>query len=473
MRILRGGGYRSAGAGWKSVEPVGAPWHTRRVSIQPPTESVGAAHHDGAAPPPARPALRDFWTELPREGKWLLSTIVVDFIGNGMVLPFLVVYLHEVRGLALDRVGLLVAIPAVVGLLILGPTGHLVDRIGARRIMVVATICMIAGNVLLAAARTEWAAAAALVLEGVGGGVMWPAVQSFVSSVMPSRIRQRYFGMSFSLLNLGIGIGGLLGGTLVDVTRPQTFVMLYLINAATFLAPLAVYLGPLRHSGVPPRARASADGSPGQPAARSVSYAGLLRDPRVQALFALTVVSASVGYAQLNAGAVAFARFAGGVSTQGIGYAFTVNTVVIVVLQLVVLQRIEGRRRTRVLLGMAAAWAISWVILGATALVPGGLAASVLLAACFGLFGFGETLLQPSIPAMTNDLATDELRGRYNALMAMGFQGAAIAAPVIATWLIDRGWGTAYIVSLLAGCVLVALLALVVEARISPHVNGV
>ena len=54
-----------------------------------------------------RPTLRSFWQDLPREGKYLLSTIIVDFIGNGLVMPFNVVYLHEVRGFELARVGLL------------------------------------------------------------------------------------------------------------------------------------------------------------------------------------------------------------------------------------------------------------------------------------------------------------------------------------------------------------------------------
>jgi len=61
-----------------------------------------------------RPTLRSFWQDLPREGKYLLSTIIVDFIGNGLVMPFNVVYLHEVRGFELARVGLLLSLPALV-----------------------------------------------------------------------------------------------------------------------------------------------------------------------------------------------------------------------------------------------------------------------------------------------------------------------------------------------------------------------
>jgi hypothetical protein len=61
-----------------------------------------------------------------------------------------------------------------------------------------------------------------------------------------ARHRRRYFGVNFTLVNLGIGIGGLLSGSIVDVDRPGTFVAIYLGNALSFLAPLAVLLGPLR-----------------------------------------------------------------------------------------------------------------------------------------------------------------------------------------------------------------------------------
>ena len=59
----------------------------------------------------------------------------------------------------------------------------------------------------------------ALVLSGVAFGLSWPAFQSMIASVVPSELRQRYFGVNFTLLNLGIGIGGIIGGLFVDVDR--------------------------------------------------------------------------------------------------------------------------------------------------------------------------------------------------------------------------------------------------------------
>jgi hypothetical protein len=56
-----------------------------------------------AVPSPATPS--SFWHDLPREGRLLLSIVVIQFLGTGLVLPFLVVYLHEIRGFSLGDVG--------------------------------------------------------------------------------------------------------------------------------------------------------------------------------------------------------------------------------------------------------------------------------------------------------------------------------------------------------------------------------
>src|SRR5690242_10934099 len=169
---------------------------------------------------PASPSpltLRSFWHDLPREGKLLLSVVVFEFIGTGLVLPFNIVYLHEVRGFALSDAGLLLALPPLIGFLVVGSGGAAIDRWGARRILIGALVLQVIGNVTLAFASTPAVAAVALLLSGVAFGVSWPGFQAFIAAVIPSELRQRYFGVNFTLLNLGIGIGGLVAGAVVRV----------------------------------------------------------------------------------------------------------------------------------------------------------------------------------------------------------------------------------------------------------------
>jgi MFS family permease len=96
------------------------------------------------------------------------------------------------------------------------------------------------------------------------------------------------------------------------------------------------------------------------------------------------------------------------------------------------------------------------------------------VAACASVFAFGETLLQPTIPALVNELAPDHLRGRYNALNSAAFQLAAIIAPPIAGVLVGHGLSGVYIGSLVVGCLLCGALAVVrLEPQLAPEVNGV
>lgn len=413
--------------------------------------------------PPAA-GLSSFWRDLPREGRMLLSIVVVQFVGTGLVLPFLVVYLHEIRGFALSDVGLLIGLGPLMGFLAVGPGGTIIDKYGARVVMLATMSLEVVADVGLTFASSLSIAAVAIVLQGVAFGVEWPAVQSLIATVVPSQLRQRYFGVNFTLLNLGIGLGGLLGGAVVDVHRPVTFQAIYVADAVSFLPAIYLLAVPLRHVA----GRPVHDDEP--PPAET--YRQVMRRPGVRLVMVLSFVSSYVGYSQLNAGTQAFAREVGRISTQGLGIAYACNTLVIVLLQLVVLRRIEGRRRTRVIMVMSLIWSVAWLLLGASGLLPGTFGATVLVAACVSVFALGETLMQPTIPALVNDLAPDHLRGRYNALSTATFSLAAIIAPMIAGWLIGHGGGAVYIGQLVIGCGAVALVAAFLERRLPAGVNG-
>ena len=413
------------------------------------------------------PGLRSFWAELPTAGRWLLSTVAIQTLGRGLTLPFTIIYLHEVRGFALGLSGTLMALIAVVALLVTMPGGTLTDRYGARVMILIGTFSMMVGNVVLAYATHPGVAALAFVLIGVNFGIVWPAFNALIASVVEGDLRQRYFGVNFALVNLGIGLGGVVGGFFVDVSRPETFTVIFLADAASMLVPIGLLLGPLRH--VHGRAEQPEEVDVDVP----TTYTAILRQPSVRWLTLVTFLAMFVGYGQLEAGFPAFSREVAEVSTRTIGFAFAINTAVIVLLQFWMLNKISGRRRTRVMLVMGGVWVGAWIILGATGLVPGEAVAVLGVLLFMAVFAFGETLLQPTIPAITNDLAPDHLRGRYNAISAGAFQAGTIAGPAVAGLLLQHHLEGAYIGLLVAGCAAIAVLALALESRITPEVNGV
>lgn len=409
--------------------------------------------------------MRSFWAALPTEGRWLLSTVAIQTLGRGLTLPFTLIYLHEVRGFALGLSGTLMALIAIVGLAVTGPGGVLTDRFGARSMLLSGIGAMIVGNVILAFATTPAMAAVAMVLIGFNFGISWPAFNALIAAVVTGDLRQQYFGINFALVNLGIGVGGIVGGIFADVDRPGTFTGIFLIDAASGFIPLALLLGPLRH--VHGRAELPADLD-----APTASYLAILRQPAVRWLTALTFVAMFIGYGQLEAGLPGFARQAAEVSTRTIGWSFAVNTAVIVVLQFTVLAKIKGRRRTRVMVVMALIWAVAWALLGVAGVEPGGATAVIGVLGFMAVFALGETLLQPTVPAMTNDLASDHTRGRYNAISAAAFQGGAIAGPIVAGFLLQHDLHHVYVAVMVLGCLAIAAMATVLERQVSETANG-
>ena len=131
--------------------------------------------HPVTFPAPDRPSLAAFWNDLPRDGRLLLSTVAIETLGTGLVLPFGFIYLHEVRGFTIETAGSLLAVPAIVGMAVVGPAGALIDRVGARRIILAGMTAQMLGNVLLAFSLTPLTAALALGLVGAAGGSSGPA----------------------------------------------------------------------------------------------------------------------------------------------------------------------------------------------------------------------------------------------------------------------------------------------------------
>ncbi len=71
----------------------------------------------------------------------------------------------------------------------------------------------------------------ALVLIGFNFGVSWPAFNALIAAVVSGELRQQYFGINFALVNLGIGVGGIVGGIFADVDRPGTFTAIFVGDA--------------------------------------------------------------------------------------------------------------------------------------------------------------------------------------------------------------------------------------------------
>jgi MFS family permease len=109
-------------------------------------------------------------SRLPGTLRVLLAASFVSSIGGGLTLPFLVIYLHEVRHIPLGISGLLIGGVAVLALPVGPSAGALVDRLGARAVLLVALILEGLG---IASLATVHSSLTALPLVGQPGTRCW------------------------------------------------------------------------------------------------------------------------------------------------------------------------------------------------------------------------------------------------------------------------------------------------------------
>ncbi|WP_319460470.1 MFS transporter [Micromonospora sp. RTP1Z1] len=403
----------------------------------------------------------------PEARRILLGTLL-SAVGRGLTLPFLFIYLTDVRGLTDTRAGLVIGWFGAVTLALSPVGGTLIDRFGARRVVLPCLVVEAVGTGSLALVDSTASAFAVATLIAVGGSALWSGQTTILASLTDDGERQRVFGLQFALLNLGIGVGGLISGAVVDTARPITFQAIYLLDALSYLMPGLILLT-LPHVG---RRLAAAPTAGDRPS--TGGYLTVLRDRPFRRLVIFGLVLTTCGYAQIEVGFTAYSIRVVEVTPRVVAWALAANTVMIVLSQLLVIRRMEGRSRTGGLAAVGAVFATAWLVLGAAGVIGTGnaLVAALSVVACAAIFGFGETMLSPVMPALTNALATDELRGRYNAMSSMIFGVSGIIGPVTAGPLIGAADGRIWVVVVVAGCLTASVLALSLRRLLTPAQDG-
>jgi MFS family permease len=352
---------------------------------------------------------------LPRQVQLLQLGGLMNAFGNGLVVPFLLIYLHNERGISLGIAGLVLATNAGVSL-IAGPVGGaLVDRVGGKAMLTAALGFLTLGFLLYAFVESPWHGFLASSVTGIGNGFFWPAQSTLLAGLTTRAQRSATFAMQRVVMNLGIGLGGVAGGFIAS----ESFRALFVLDALTFVAYAAV-LTVFVHD---PARREERAERPGR-------YATVFRHKIFGALMGLNALYIGAGIAQLEI-LPAFAKNEAGVSERGIGWLFFINTIVIVVLQLPTTRLAEGRRRIPLLALLGAVSAAAWLLVPASSLWFSGMAAFGVLALAVSIFALGECLHGAVQPTLVVDLADPRLIGRYMAISALSWQVGFMVGPAV------------------------------------------
>jgi MFS family permease len=392
---------------------------------------------------------------LSRPSWLLIAGEAVSAVGTGLVLPLTLIYLHQVRGIALPAVGALMATIGAVGLVAVPLAGIALDRFGARPVLFA-----VLGGQAVAEAGLAWVhnfatALPVVLLLGTSLGPSFPAFQTMLAGINKDPARQqRAFAINFTGINAGIGVGGAIGAAVANTAHPASFQLLFIANAVScvIFAAMLVALPNVRPS--------RAD----QPKA---GYREVLANRPLRMVILAILALAFTGYAALDSGLPAYATVEAHLSVHVVALSITLNTAVIVTSQLFVLRLVRRLRRSRALSAIGLIWAASWAIFGLSALpVSWGLRVAAVMVFS-GLFAVGETFMAPTTSPLVNSLASDRVRGRANALATMSYSIAFVASPAICTGMIAAGAAAAWIGLLCAGCFGTVLLGLRLGRQLS------
>jgi MFS family permease len=407
----------------------------------------------------------DQFRALPRAARVSLGADLSLAVGFGLVLPFFLVYLHQVRGMTIFQAGAVLAWNAFCGLATAPLWGRAIDQYGPRICWITALAVEAVSVVLLAGVTQLWQAFAVATLMAAGGGGAWPSGTAFFARLVPAEQRTWLFGVRFAVINLGVGLGGLVAAVMVSGYAVTTFQRVYLLCAATYVVGIGLLLSVPRGTGRLTEEETEESGD-------SVGYREILRDRVFLRLLLGGLILVTFGYAQLESGFTAYVTQVAGVPARWLGVSFGFNTAMIVIAQLLVLRRIDGRSRTRLLALVGVLWAVNWLFIGSTVLFS-TVAVAVLVVSVAGIvFGLGETLWAPLYPALVNELAVEAARGRYNAAASMVWNLASVVGPLYAGAMIGGGWSTQWVLITAVGCLVGTLTMLALRSRLTPEQDG-
>ncbi|MFF3637474.1 MFS transporter [Streptomyces sp. NPDC002250] len=344
--------------------------------------------------------------------------------GLGFTVPYLYVYVAQVRGLGSMTAGLVLAVFAVAALIVLPFAGRAIVRRGPLPVLLAALVTAALGALSLGLAGNAGAVLLSAAALGAGQAVMQPALATMIVDCSTAETRSRAFAMQFFLQNLGLGVGGLIGGHLVDTTRVSSFTLLFAIEAGMFLLLVAV-MASVRMPHSPRIADAPSAGTRG-------SWRRLLGNRVMVQLCVLGFVLFFACYGQFESGLSAYGVEAAGISTSALGTALAANTLMIVVAQFAVLKFVERRRRSRVIAGVGLVWAVAWIAAGYAGLGHGSQEmATAAFVSTYALFGLGEAMLSPTVAPLVADLAPEGMAGQYNSAFALVKQLALAVGPAV------------------------------------------
>ncbi len=337
-----------------------------------------------------------------KPGIWIISLIaLLNWVSWSMSLPFMALYLYEVRSVSMAWVGIIILVCGLVSVLTQLVGGTITDRIGRRPFLLSTVglgILLYLGMAVLIGINAPLLTVVAAFAVGRAVLTMQrPAIQAIVADLAPPERLAESYSLLRVCTNIGFAAGPALGGILIIyLNYAWLFGLAGLIGIITLIL-LTIFL------------KESSERRP-----LKIQFTGILAAGKDRDLLIFTLVSLLVFMVmgQLGSTVSVYTVSYAGFSEAQYGILLSLNGLIIVAVQYP-LTRILGRFPYLSL-------ALGSLLYGIGYLVFSWVGSFGLAAWAITLLTFGEMAFSPSSSTLVGKLASAEWRGRY-----MAFYGAA------------------------------------------------
>lgn len=360
-----------------------------------------------------------------RHGRFV-TAIGIDALGSGVWMPLSILYFLRVTPLSLVHIGVALSLASAISLPFAFLVGQFVDRYGAKRVLQVGNLLQCLGFAAYPWAHSLVTVTIVVAVASLGRTAFWGSYSPLVVAVSQRGERERWFGFLGALRNSGFAIGGLLAAVAITTGSRYVFHAVVLLNSASFLLSFVLMVRLRVHE--PHRDAAHR---------QSGGWRQVLADPGYRWL-----VGANFGYAMgclaLNVVLPVYVVEVLGLPGWVSGAVYVVNTVLIGVGQGLIVRRMTGSVRWRIVVLAAGFMVLSFMLLYSAGEVVELFGVVVVLVAAV-VYTLGEMVGGPVLAALAAEAPPPHLRGRYLAAYQLSWNGASALAPVLYLTLLDRG----------------------------------
>lgn len=177
----------------------------------------------------------------------LYFNIFLIFVGIGLVIPVLPVYLKDL-GLKGSDLGILVAAFALSQMIISPFGGTLADKLGKKLIICIGLILFAISEYLFAVGHHFSTLIVSRVLGGFSAGMVMPGVTGMIADISPAKDKAKNFGYMSAIINSGFILGPGIGGFLAEFSHRAPFYFAGTLGVLAFIMSIILIHNPRHES---------------------------------------------------------------------------------------------------------------------------------------------------------------------------------------------------------------------------------